>query len=48
MTKWFWEAVVAIARIYVDGGHPYLGTFLILMLAVLPLAGIVTAVLMRF
>ncbi len=47
MTKWFWEALVSIARIFVDADHPYLGAFVILVLSILPIAGIAAAVLLR-
>lgn len=33
MTKWFWDALTAIARVYVENGHPYLGAFIIFMLS---------------
>lgn len=47
MTKWFWDALVAIARIYVDNGHPILGTLLVLALAFLPLMGLIAVALLQ-
>lgn len=47
MSKWFWEALVAIARIFVEAKHPYLGAFVILVLPFVPFAGIAAAFLLR-
>lgn len=40
MTKWQWQALAQIARAYVNGGHPIIGAFLVIALAVISLTPI--------
>lgn len=40
MTKWQWQALAQIARAYVNGGHPIIGAFVVIALAMISLTPI--------